>query len=66
MADPGFVTAVNSRGDKQRIPAHYLDHPVLGKGFKLPPKAQRSTVDAAQAASENAEPEPATGDAKKK
>lgn len=32
-----FVTAVNARGEKQRIPAHYLDHPVLGRGFRLPP-----------------------------
>ena len=34
-----FVTAVNSRGEKQRIPAHWLDHPVLAKGFRLPPSA---------------------------
>ena len=35
-----FVTAVNARGEKQRIPAHYIDHPVLGEGFRLPPSAQ--------------------------
>lgn len=35
--NPDFVTAVNARGEKQRIPAHYLDHPVLGRGFRLPP-----------------------------
>lgn len=34
-----FVVAVNDRGDKQRIPAHWLDHPVLGRGFRLPPSA---------------------------
>lgn len=34
MAD--FVEAVNARGEKQIIPAHWLDHPVLGKGFRLP------------------------------
>lgn len=34
-----FVEAVNSRGEKQRIPAHWLGAP-LGKGFRLPPSAQ--------------------------
>lgn len=35
--DDRFVTAVNSNGRKQRIPATWLDHPVLGDGFRLPP-----------------------------
>lgn len=34
-----FVTAVNARGEKQQIPRHWLDHPVLGKEFRLPPSA---------------------------
>lgn len=37
-----FVTAVNSNGDKQEIPRHWLDHPVLGKGFRLPASANPS------------------------
>ena len=34
-----FVTAVNQRGEKQVIPAHWIDHPVLGAGFRLPASA---------------------------
>ena len=37
-----FVTAVNSNGDKQDIPRRWLDHPVLGKGFRLPASATPS------------------------
>lgn len=31
------ILAVNAAGQKQWIPEHWLDHPVLGQGFKLPP-----------------------------
>ena len=40
--DPNFVTAVNARGEKQDIPRHWLGHPVLGKGFRLPASATPS------------------------
>lgn len=33
------VTA-KSTGDKQVIPAHWLDHPVLGKDFQLTTEAK--------------------------
>lgn len=32
-----FVTAVNSRGEKQQIPRRWVDHPVLGVGFTVAP-----------------------------
>lgn len=31
------ITAVNVRGEKVAIPEHWIDHPVLGKGFRRPP-----------------------------
>lgn len=34
------ILAVNAAGQKQWIPEHWLNHPVLGKGFKLPPSSQ--------------------------
>jgi len=35
MDDPKFIHAVNSAGKKQRIPRAWLNHPVLGKPFRL-------------------------------
>ena len=32
--------AVKATGKKQRIPAHWLDHPILGAGFKLSPSSE--------------------------
>lgn len=42
-----FVTAVNARGEKQVIPAHWLDHPTLSKGFRRPPStsSKRAKVE---------------------
>ena len=37
---PDFISAVNAHGHKQIIPAHWLDHPILGVGFKLPPSSE--------------------------
>lgn len=34
-----FVIAINPRGEKQRIPAHWIGHPVLGRNFRLPASA---------------------------
>lgn len=31
-----FVVAVNARGVKQVIPAHWLDHVTLGRAFRRP------------------------------
>lgn len=39
--DGKHVIAVNANGDKQEIPAHWLDHPVLGKGFTKTPSQKR-------------------------
>lgn len=39
--DEGFVEAyAKTTGDKQVIPAHWLDHPVLGKNFSRTPSAK--------------------------
>lgn len=46
MSITGFIIAVNAQGRKQRIPQHWLDHPVLGQGFRLPPSARRRSVTA--------------------
>ena len=35
-----FVVAINARGEKQRIPTHWIGHPVLGKNFRLPKSAE--------------------------
>ena len=44
--DGGFIEAVNVRGEKQRIPAAWLDHPVLGKDFSTTPR-QKAAVPVA-------------------
>ena len=31
------ILVVNAAGQKQWVPEHWLNHPVLGLGFKLPP-----------------------------
>ncbi len=36
----GFVTAVSPKGQKRRVPLHYLENKALG--YKLPPKARAS------------------------
>lgn len=39
--DEKFVNAyVIATGEKQRIPAHWLDHPTLGAPFRLTPSAR--------------------------
>ena len=38
------ILAVNAAGRKQWIPEHWLDHPVLGQGFKLAPSAKAEKV----------------------
>ena len=43
-----FIEAVNVRGEMQIIPAHWLDHPVLGKGFRLPPSKRPKPVKPAK------------------
>lgn len=36
---PKITAVAKSTGRKVSIPEHWLDHPVLGKDFKLPPSA---------------------------
>lgn len=40
-----FVDVVNSRGEEQRVPEHWLDHPVLGAKFRTPPDVTEETPD---------------------
>jgi hypothetical protein len=61
---------VKATGKKQWVPAHFVGHPVLGKGIELPPSVRKAKTatpttpttdpDANQAAEET----PATGDTK--
>ncbi len=57
---PEFVEAVNANGEKQTIPADWLDHPVLGQGFRLPPSVKSEGKAAASAAASTKTP--AAGD----
>lgn len=66
-----FVTAVaKSTGKKQRIPRDWLDHPVLGRDFRLPASATRpdptpqSSAPRTPATTPVADKTPATGDEK--
>lgn len=64
---PEFIEAVaKSTGRKQRIPAAWMDHPVLGEGFRQTPRntartapAEKRTAKARKAAQPKA---PAAGD----
>lgn len=39
---PQFIEAVvKATGKKQRIPAHWLDHPTLGEAFKLTSQSRK-------------------------
>lgn len=39
----GFVeVVVKETGEKQWVPAHYMEHPVLSRPFELPPSAKAS------------------------
>lgn len=42
--DGSHVVVVNANGEKQTIPAEWVDHPILGKGFSEAPseKARKS------------------------
>lgn len=60
--DPAkFTNAYNSTtGEKVRIPAAWLDHPKLSKGFRKTPL--QKAADTKQAATSQPAPAPATGD----
>lgn len=41
-----FVTAYSTAtGRKQRVPRHFIGHPVLGKGIRLAPSAEQYEPD---------------------
>lgn len=57
----GFVTAYSKNtGRKVRVPAHFLDHPVLGKDLRKTP-SQRKREEPVASTPET----PAAGDTKK-
>lgn len=42
----GFVSAYSkSTGLKQRIPRHWIGHPVLGRDFELTPSAKAAVIE---------------------
>lgn len=50
MPMPEFVTVVvEATGRKQRVPAHYMDNPVLSRGLRLAPSAAVAEDDATPA-----------------
>lgn len=62
--DEKFEFAVSKKtGKKRTIPAHWLDHPVLGKGWKLAPSAKPRRDDATPTPENDATPEPGGDDA---
>ena len=56
-----FIEAVaKATGKKQRIPAHWLDHPTIGKQFRLPPSAEaKAAKQDEKPAAKKAEPKKA-------
>lgn len=58
----GFVWAYNVRGEKKRVPAHWIGHPVI-KGWRLTPSQRaRETKKKSSARKSSASKTPATGD----
>jgi hypothetical protein len=56
---PKFVEVVaQATGNKQMVPAHWVDHPVLGAPFKTKPSA-RATRSAGSEAKGSTEAKPA-------
>lgn len=45
-----FIEAVNAANNKQRIPAAWLDHPVIGKDFRLTKRAEKKAEPEKKAA----------------
>lgn len=74
MPESKFVEVVaKSTRTKQRIPRHWLDHPILGRDFELPPSTRDTSVASSQikppktaAVTETTDKTPATGDDKEK
>lgn len=62
-----FVAAYNVRNEKVSIPEHWLNHPVLGRGFtKHPHKQAAKSADESRSKGRKATHEaPATGDDEK-
>lgn len=65
MIDAFVDVYAKSTGQKQRIPKHWLDHPVLGRDFVLTPSA-RAVPQAQEAADPGADLGAAPGDVEPK
>ena len=61
LLNPAFVEAVNANGAKQMIPREWLDHPVLSKGFRLPPSQDTTPSSRGASGSTSSAATPATG-----
>lgn len=57
--------AVKATGNKQRIPAHWLDHPVLSEPFRELPSAKKAQEKAKAPAKAAPIDAPAAGDNEK-
>ncbi len=57
--------AVKATGNKQRIPAHWLDHPVLSEPFRQLPSAKKAEGQAKASAKAATTDAPAAGDIEK-
>jgi hypothetical protein len=57
--DGTFVEAVNQNGEKQTVPAEWLEHPVLGKPFS---KTPRQRADEKTRGTTSSDKTPANGD----
>jgi hypothetical protein len=55
-----FVWAYNVRGEKRRVPAHWIGHPVI-KGWRLTP-SQRAKATKKSTARKSSRKTPSTGD----
>lgn len=46
LNDPRFVTGYSTAtGRKQRVPRHWIGHPVLGRGLRLAPSEEQPEPD---------------------
>ena len=60
MSD-GLTWAYNVRGEKKRVPAHWIGHPTI-KGWRLTPQQRAKETKKSTARKASASKTPATGD----
>lgn len=60
-----FIQAYNTRGEKVRIPEHWMSNPVLKQGFSTTAPKESSSTEAGRQKKAHTTEAPATGDDKK-